>query len=154
MNYRKYSSVLSSLNKISITYNYRIEIFKETRQMIWWLKTLIALAKDTGLISSTHRWLMTIQNSSSRRSNALFWPLQASFTRMTHRYTCCHTHEIKIDRRERGGGKKKGKRRKTKKRISIQTVKVEQSKTLLYTGNGRKGQEDPSLTVSGNGKLA
>lgn len=111
-NYRKYSSVLSSLNKISITYNYRIEIFKETRQMTWWLKALVALAKDTGLISSTHRWLMTIQNSSSRRSNAFFRPRQASCTRMTHRYTCCHTHEIKINGRERGEGKKKGKRRK------------------------------------------
>ena len=36
------------------------------------------LAEDLGLASSTHTWrLTTACNASSRRSEALFWPLQA-----------------------------------------------------------------------------
>lgn len=65
-----------------------------------------------------------------------------------------HTHEIKINRRERGKGGGKKKRRKTNKRVSIQIAKVQQSTTRLNTGNDSTGEEEPLLRMQKEHKLS
>jgi hypothetical protein len=50
--------------------------------MTQWLR---ALPMHTGLVPSTH---MVAQNSSSRGSHALLWPLQVSGMHMVYRNTC------------------------------------------------------------------
>lgn len=55
------------------------------------LKELVALPDDFGSIPSTTWWLITIFNSGSRGSYAIFYSLQAPGTHMM--YT--HTHNKK-----------------------------------------------------------
>jgi hypothetical protein len=45
---------------------------QEAGEMAWQLRVLVALVKDQGSVPSTHMWLTTIQNSSSRRADAFF----------------------------------------------------------------------------------
>lgn len=61
--------------------------------------TLAALAGDPGSVPSPTWCFKTICNSSSRRSSALFWPLQAPDVQVVHRLACrqnIHTGQIKM----------------------------------------------------------
>lgn len=59
-----------------------------------WLRMLVALAEDPSLIPSPHnKWLITVYNSSSRRSNVPFWPPWAL---QSHAYTHTKTHNFFI----------------------------------------------------------
>jgi hypothetical protein len=56
------------------------------------------VSRDPGLILSTKQQHITIYNSSSGRSNDLFWPSRALGTHNVDRHTCrqnTHTHIIK-----------------------------------------------------------
>ena len=70
-------------------------------EMTQWLRALVVLAEDLGSGPGTHTWqLPDVPNSSSKKPDALFWPLQALGMRMMQRQTCrqnTHAHKINKD---------------------------------------------------------
>jgi hypothetical protein len=61
--------------------------------MIQWLRAIVALAEDQGLVPSIHTgWLKIVYNSCFQGSVALFWPEQATGIHMMH----IHTYGQKI----------------------------------------------------------
>jgi hypothetical protein len=61
------------------------------------LRAFAALAGDPGLIPNPTQCLKTICNSTTSKSNAFFWPPQASDTQLdTHTHKHTHTHRQNI----------------------------------------------------------
>jgi len=53
--------------------------------MVQWLRVLVALEEDQGLVPSIHiGWIKTVYHSSSQESVTLFWPQQATGIHMVH----------------------------------------------------------------------
>ena len=62
-----------------------------------WLRAHVVLAKDLSLVPNTHiRQLTATCKSSSKRSNALFWPLCAQGQTYTH----THTHNFSLNQEQ------------------------------------------------------
>ena len=63
------------------------------------VRAFAVLAEDLDVVLSTHIWLITTCNSSSRGANALFWPQSApacmwyTYTHKAH----THAHKLKIN---------------------------------------------------------
>jgi hypothetical protein len=74
--------------------------FYGVREMAQQLKTLVALAEDPDFVPSIHMVTHNHLHPSSRRSGALFWPLQGLGAHMGHLCTCrqdVQAYKIKIN---------------------------------------------------------
>ena len=69
--------------------------------MALWLRALAALSEDLHLVPSIHMVVTVMCKSSSRVSNAIFWPRQAPGRQVMYRHThkqSTHTHKIKVSK--------------------------------------------------------